>query len=190
MENTIKCELCGLICSMQITRTHLQSVHGITTREYKALGYQTLSPARLHQLRQTPVARGTISGIRGKYGKDHWNWKGGHVNGAGYKIVYRNGKRMVEHRAVAEKMIGRPLKKNEVVHHIDGNRSNNSPDNLIVMTSTEHDKIKVKTKQYFHTNEHCEEAARVLKKLGWSISKISHALRVEYRTIVRWLDSD
>ena len=37
-----------------------------------------------------------------------------------------------EHRIVAEKMLGRPLKKGEVVHHIDGDKRNNSPDNLMV----------------------------------------------------------
>ena len=39
---------------------------------------------------------------------------------------------------VAEKKIGRSLKKNEIVHHIDGLRSNNSPDNLHVCLRKEH----------------------------------------------------
>lgn len=190
MENRIKCELCGLDCSMQISASHLRVKHNMTTKEYRALGYKTLSPARLHQLHQNPVGSGNQEGIRRLYGKDHPNWKGGHINGAGYRIVYHNGKRMVEHRVVAEQMIGRPLEANEIVHHIDGNRSNNSQENLVVMLSAEHDKIKIKTKQYFHTNEHCEQAVRELKKLGWSISKISHALRVERRTVIRWLNLD
>lgn len=40
-----------------------------------------------------------------------------------------------EHRMVAARKIGRPLKKGEVVHHIDGNRRNNHPDNLEVLPS-------------------------------------------------------
>lgn len=40
-----------------------------------------------------------------------------------------------EHRIVAEQMLGRPLKKGEVVHHIDGNKRNNSPENLMVFSS-------------------------------------------------------
>lgn len=37
-----------------------------------------------------------------------------------------------EHRVVAEKILGRKLSAEEVVHHIDGNKRNNSPDNLMV----------------------------------------------------------
>lgn len=40
-----------------------------------------------------------------------------------------------EHRIVATLMLGRPLKKDEVVHHIDGDISNNNPSNLRVFTN-------------------------------------------------------
>ncbi len=47
-----------------------------------------------------------------------------------------------EHRVVAEQKLGRPLKKGEIVHHIDGNYRNNDPDNLIVLPSqAEHCRI-------------------------------------------------
>lgn len=39
------------------------------------------------------------------------------------------------HRVVAELMLGRPLKPGEVVHHIDRDRRNNNPENLMVFSS-------------------------------------------------------
>ena len=39
------------------------------------------------------------------------------------------------HRIVAEQKIGRPLREGEVVHHIDGDRHNNAPENLMVFES-------------------------------------------------------
>lgn len=42
------------------------------------------------------------------------------------------------HVVVMEGIIGRRLFANEVVHHIDENRSNNAPENLQLMTRAEH----------------------------------------------------
>lgn len=46
-----------------------------------------------------------------------------------------------EHRVVAEQMIARPLHPDEVVHHKDGNKRNNHPDNLEVMLRAEHSRM-------------------------------------------------
>lgn len=52
--------------------------------------------------------------------------------------VYRKLTGRHEHRVVAEQMLGRPLKRGEIVHHIDGDRHNNAPTNLQVMTQADH----------------------------------------------------
>lgn len=72
--------------------------------------------------------------------------KGRLVNGQGYVEIYISKKLLVgkdrpstsrfhggwilEHRFVMEQIIGRPLLKTENVHHKDGNRANNAPENL------------------------------------------------------------
>lgn len=44
-----------------------------------------------------------------------------------------------EHILIAEQKLGRYLKDNEVVHHIDRNKKNNNPDNLMVFaTASDH----------------------------------------------------
>lgn len=57
--------------------------------------------------------------------------------GSGTKgYVKRDG--VHEHRLVAAQMLGRPLLKGEVVHHIDGDKHNNKPENLMVTTQRQH----------------------------------------------------
>lgn len=53
-----------------------------------------------------------------------------------------------EHRAVAEQMIGRALLPGEHVHHIDGNKHNNSQENLQIMTASEHLKLHAQERRH------------------------------------------
>jgi predicted nucleic acid-binding Zn ribbon protein len=46
-----------------------------------------------------------------------------------------------EHIRVAQKFMGRLLREEEVVHHLDGDRSNNNPKNLLVIERSQHVKI-------------------------------------------------
>jgi len=46
-----------------------------------------------------------------------------------------------EHRLAMEKHLGRYLKKNEIVHHIDGNGLNNILSNLELMLKKDHDRM-------------------------------------------------
>ena len=58
---------------------------------------------------------------------------------------------MAEHRVVAETILGRPLKVEEVVHHIDGDKRNNNPDNLMVLDSqSDHMKLHMREKYFWN----------------------------------------
>lgn len=70
----------------------------------------------------------------------------------GYRVVYMPGHPrsmksanwlgyLYEHIDVSEKSIGRPLRDDEVVHHLDGNRSNNRHENLLVLERGQHSRL-------------------------------------------------
>lgn len=52
--------------------------------------------------------------------------------------AYILGKYIYEHRYILEQKLGRLLEEGEVAHHIDGNKMNNHPDNLEVLSVSEH----------------------------------------------------
>jgi len=56
--------------------------------------------------------------------------KGQHMDMAGYVRKYVAGKQVFYHRWLMEQELGRPLTKDESVHHINGNRTDNRIENL------------------------------------------------------------
>lgn len=83
-----------------------------------------------------------------KFGPEHKGWKGGRrIDKDGYVLVYApnhpaanpRSKTVREHRLVMEGILGRYLRPEEVVHHKDGNKQNNHPDNLgLFATNRDH----------------------------------------------------
>lgn len=78
--------------------------------------------ARLNPARMTPE-------VREKLRESHLKMN------TGAEVSYKKVHGRHEHRIKAEELLGRKLRRGEVVHHIDGNRRNNSLDNLMVFQS-------------------------------------------------------
>lgn len=80
----------------------------------------------------------------------HRGWKGGRTSNRGYIYLLMpehhraNSNGYVrEHILIMEKKLGIPIKRTEVIHHIDGNPSNNDPNNLhLYKNHSEHNKAK------------------------------------------------
>lgn len=91
------------------------------------------------------------------FGEKHPKWNGGRQkSGNGYIYLYKPehpyaGKRgrIGEHRVIMEQIIGRYLNKKEVVHHINGIRDDNRPENLQLFASNkEHLQFEYPTKDW------------------------------------------
>lgn len=111
-----------------------------------------------------------------------------------YKMTYRNGKNIREHRAIMQDYLGRELLPIELVHHKDGNKRNNDISNLEITTRSEHlvlhkevrEAQKKATKKYnIPYADVCElfvnrglAAHRVSQSLGIPLSSINNFIRV------------
>jgi hypothetical protein len=83
-------------------------------------------------------------------------WRGGRTSDSrGRSIVYApghpdarlfGGTHIYEYRLIAAEKIGRPLAANEIVHHINGDHSDNRPGNLSVMTQGDHFRLHIKAR--------------------------------------------
>lgn len=54
------------------------------------------------------------------------------------KVVEGKGRWVMEHIMVMSELIGRPVSKEEVVHHVNGCRSDNRPENLFLCRDRAH----------------------------------------------------
>ena len=86
---------------------------------------------------------------------------------------YYKGQYVYQHILIAERLLGRKLKKGERVHHIDGNKKNNSPSNLIVF-ATNSDHILC------HAGAHIYKDGDVWRAKKKKFKKFFHFITINY----------
>lgn len=92
-------------------------------------------------LRYSRSKTGTKNPMRGKSGSLHHNFVGEIEDGHGYLMRKVSGRYEQSHRIVMAELLGFDppvLPRTVDVHHIDGNKRNNDPDNLAVVTNVGH----------------------------------------------------
>lgn len=96
-------------------------------------------------------------------GIHHPNWKGGRkINSQGYVLIHNPDHRYAdkqgyvrEHRLVMEKELGKPIHPRYDVHHINGDKKDNRPENLQVLTSLQHDRLHGQLKPNSNFDKRC-----------------------------------
>lgn len=112
----------------------------------------------------TPEARAKM-GANPARGERSAQWKGGRYESKGYihvliatlppevqELARKTTPReyILEHRAIAAVQMGRPLTKDDVVHHVNGVKTDNRPENLIVTPRADHSVEHREIERRFH----------------------------------------
>lgn len=129
-----------------------------------------------------------------RHGDKNPKWRGGRIKRSDGRVCvyapnhpYANlygGTHILEYRLIAEQITGRPLFDNEIVHHKNGDATDNSLANLEVTTQSEHAKIHLSGEL---SPNHKLTAQKVIfiRESPLSLPKLSKLLGVSIATVWR-----
>lgn len=132
--------------------------------------------------------------------KKHWDTRGrtGTILSNGYRHGQINGIRDYEHRRIMERVLGRKLRKGETVHHKDGDKLNNSIDNLEVIYNKDHARMHALKnglgKDRFGispTNKTPQDTINLIKNLrrdGFLLRQIQEYTHLSWPTVSKYVN--
>lgn len=108
-----------------------------------------------HRSPTTEFKKGSSSWNKGKtnywlIGEKNHQWKGGiSKHSLGY-LNQKSGinKRKLQHRLIMEQYLGHELSSDEIVHHLDGDKTNNNLENLIITNRKDHARFHLEERDY------------------------------------------
>ena len=91
------------------------------------------------------------------------NWKGGNTTSNGYQLTYdpthkraMKNKYVKTHIAIGEKVLGKPLPKDAVIHHVDEDPSNNKKNNLVICENNKYHLLLHNRKKAYEACGHAD----------------------------------
>lgn len=118
------------------------------------------------------------------------------MNKNGYLTLTINGKKKYVHRMVMEEFLGRELDRKETVHHINGDKTDNRIENLVLMKTSEHIRHHAIENHLGHdrcgispTNKtpvETIERVKELRRSGYLLKDICKETGLSYPTVIKY----
>lgn len=145
----VECEICGREFSVQSSRKDSVRYCGMVCRAASDKRYEGRTCPVCGKVFHAPASapNKTCSRAHGQLHRAKKTVVGTTYEEHGYVTVHMpdhpkaHAGRVYEHILVAEQKLNRTLSSNEQVHHIDHDKANNDPKNLIVLTAAEHSRL-------------------------------------------------